>query len=102
MYEVRSTITFPGSRVSDFAGNLRAQKLNKAQIKREILIAPLVSTVRAIFLQNPKPENPGKLSWNAPHTLHWCDGVELWASVFFVLHAMVFCVYIATEIFIKI
>ena len=33
-YEVRSTINFPGSRVSDSAGNLRAQKLNKAQTKR--------------------------------------------------------------------
>ena len=33
-YEVRSTINFPGSRFSDFAGKLHAQKLNKAQIKR--------------------------------------------------------------------
>ena len=34
-YKVHSTIIFPGSRVSNFAGNLRAQKLNKAQTKRE-------------------------------------------------------------------
>ena len=33
-YEVRSTINFLGSRVSYFAGNLHAQKLNKAQTKR--------------------------------------------------------------------
>ena len=33
-YVVHSTITFPGSRVSDFAGNSRARKLNKAQTKR--------------------------------------------------------------------
>ena len=31
IYEVCSTIIFPGSRVSDFAGNLHAQKLNKSQ-----------------------------------------------------------------------
>ena len=34
LYEVHSTIIFPGSRVSDFSGNLRAQKLNKSQTKR--------------------------------------------------------------------
>ena len=33
-YEVRSAINFPGSRVSDFSGNSRAQKINKAQTKR--------------------------------------------------------------------
>ena len=33
-YEVRSTIYFLGYQVSDFAENLRAQKLNKAQAKR--------------------------------------------------------------------
>ena len=31
IYEVHSTIIFPGSRVSDFSRNSRAQKLNKAQ-----------------------------------------------------------------------
>ena len=31
VYEVHSTIIFPGSRVSYFAGNSRTQKLNKAQ-----------------------------------------------------------------------
>ena len=33
VYEVHSTIIFPGSWVSDFAGNLHAWKLNKAQTK---------------------------------------------------------------------
>ena len=33
-YKVRSTINLPGSRVSDFPGNLRARKINKAQTKR--------------------------------------------------------------------
>ena len=33
-YEVHSTIISPGSRVSDFAGNLCAQKLNKEQTNR--------------------------------------------------------------------
>ena len=33
-YELHSTIIFPGSRISDFSGNSRAQKLNKAQTKR--------------------------------------------------------------------
>ena len=31
---MRSTIIYPDSRVSDFSGNSRAQKLNKAQTKR--------------------------------------------------------------------
>ena len=34
MYEVHSTIIFPGSRVSDFTGNSHAWKLNKEQTKR--------------------------------------------------------------------
>ena len=34
LYEVHSTIILSGDQVSDFAGNLRAQKLNKAQKKR--------------------------------------------------------------------
>ena len=34
MYEVCSTINFPGSRVSDFSGNSSAKKLNKSQTKR--------------------------------------------------------------------
>ena len=34
LYEVHSTIIFPGSGGSDFAGNSRAQELNKAQTKR--------------------------------------------------------------------
>ena len=33
-YEVHYTIILPGSRVLDFSGNLRAQKLNKEQTKR--------------------------------------------------------------------
>ena len=33
-YELWSTINFPGSRVSDFAVNLCAQKINEAQTKR--------------------------------------------------------------------
>ena len=33
-YELHSTIISPGSRILDFTGNLRAQKLNKAQTKR--------------------------------------------------------------------
>ena len=33
-YEVHFTIIFPGSQVSDFTGNLRAQNLNKAQTKQ--------------------------------------------------------------------
>ena len=35
VYVVHSTIIFPGSRVSDFARNLRAQKLNKAHRQSE-------------------------------------------------------------------
>ena len=31
---MRSTIIFPGSRISDFAGNSRVQKLNKPQTKQ--------------------------------------------------------------------
>ena len=31
LYKVHSTIIFLGSRVSDFSGNLRAQKINKSQ-----------------------------------------------------------------------
>ena len=33
-YEVHSTVIFVGSLVSDFVGNSRAQKINKAQRKR--------------------------------------------------------------------
>ena len=37
-YEVHSTIISLGYQVSDFAGNSRAQKLNKEQKKRENII----------------------------------------------------------------
>ena len=33
-YEVNSTINLSGSQVSDYSGNSRAQKFNKAQTKR--------------------------------------------------------------------
>ena len=46
-YEVHSTINFPGSQVSDFAGNLRARKLNKEQTKRMNIMG--VQYFHAIF-----------------------------------------------------
>ena len=42
VYEVRSTINFPGYRVSGFAGNLCAKKLNKAQTKRANITGNIV------------------------------------------------------------